>query len=102
MQVFYGQLQYILKFQLPQLDEFPRREFIVALIKPCATNGLDATKVTTYYDEMEPLSVVDVTCIIATVGRVPMGDGRYGIVDRSTEESWPSVHESDIGTNGQQ
>jgi hypothetical protein len=101
MQAFYGQLQYTLKFRLPQLDNFPPRELIVALVKPCITNGSDATKATTYYDEIEQLSVVNLTCIIAAVGRVPMGGGRYGIVDRNTEEAWPSVHDSDVGTNGQ-
>jgi hypothetical protein len=42
---------------------------------------------------MGMLGVTDLTCLVATVGRVPMGNGQYGIVDRSIEEAWPTVFE---------
>jgi len=68
----------------------------------CQTNGLDATKGNVYYTEERQarLGLIDLTCVIAAVGRIPMGDGRYGIFDRSTEESWPTIHEETIERQG--
>ncbi len=92
--VLYGQFQYALKFSLPAFDTFPEKVYILAVIAPCITEGLDATESLVYYSRTGPIGVADLTCFVATVGRVPMGGGRYGIVDRSTEESWPTVYEA--------
>jgi hypothetical protein len=90
---FYGQLQYIYKVTLPSFGDQPETIHLLAFIKPCDTGGMDATKSRVYYTEMGALGVADLTCLVATVGRVPMGNGRYGIVDRSIEEAWPTVFE---------
>ena len=37
---------------------------------------------------------MDLTCVVAAIGRVPIEDGHFGIIDRSLEEVWPTVHES--------
>jgi hypothetical protein len=46
-------------------------------------SGLDATVEKTYYLTKNSLGVVDLACLVAAVGCVPMGDGCFGIVDRS-------------------
>jgi hypothetical protein len=93
MEVRYGQLHYILKFAMTAFGTHPKKTHILAFIKPCITNGIDATVQRTYYSAMGPVGVADLTCYVATVGRVPMGEQRYGIIDRSTEEAWPTVYE---------
>jgi hypothetical protein len=95
IQVLYGQLRYILKFAIPAFEAHPERTYILAFIQPCITNGIDATVEKAYYSGMGRVGVADLTCYVATVGRVPMGDQRYGIIDRSTEEAWPTVYEDE-------
>jgi len=91
--VLYGQLQYVLKLKLPEFATNSAKIYLIAFIRPCNTGGLDATITRAYFDSMGRIGVADLTCFVATVGRVPMGEGRYGVVDRSTEEAWPSVYE---------
>jgi hypothetical protein len=93
MEVRYGQLHHILKFAIPAFKTYPEKTYILAFIKPCVTNGVDATVQKAYYSAMRPVGVADLTCYVATVGRVPVGQQRYGIIDRSTEEAWPTVYE---------
>lgn len=92
-QVLYGQFHHAFKFSLPAFDAVPTKIYILAIIRPCITNGLDATTSPVFYTAHGPLGVADLTCFVSTVGRIPMGGDRYGIIDRSTEESWPTVYE---------
>ncbi|KIM20269.1 hypothetical protein M408DRAFT_308535 [Serendipita vermifera MAFF 305830] len=91
--VLYGQLQHIFKFTLPAFNTYPAKIHILALILPCETAGVDATSSLAYYSAKGRLGIADLTCMVATVGRVPVSRGTFGIVDRSTKESWPSVYE---------
>jgi hypothetical protein len=93
LHVLYGQLQYVLKFKLPEFAANSAKIYLIAFIRPCKRDGVDATTTRAYFDDMGRIGVADLTCFVATVGRVPMGEGRYGVVDRSTEEAWPSVYE---------
>ena len=90
----YGQLQYALKFELPSFGQRIAEQCILVFIRPCSnTHSADATQTRVYYNSLGPVIVADLTSLVSGAGRVPMGDSRFGIVDRSIEEAWPTVYE---------
>jgi hypothetical protein len=90
--ILYGQLQYILDFSI-QFEQRPIQKFLLVVIKPCETANTDAAKQKTYFSAYRQEGIADLACLVSVVGRVPVGQGRYGIIDRSMEDSWPTVCE---------
>ncbi|KAG9047476.1 hypothetical protein FS842_000638 [Serendipita sp. 407] len=90
--VRYGQLQSVYKLSLPPLGNQDSTTYLLTFIIPCSTGGSNATIQITYYSQMERLGISDLTCLVCTIRRVPMGDGRFGIIGRSTE-GWPTIFE---------
>ncbi|KAF8530256.1 hypothetical protein BU17DRAFT_36268, partial [Hysterangium stoloniferum] len=70
-QVFYGQLQYILDFKLPRSQELNVQHAcrtLLACVKPCITNGKDATIEVTSYKRMSTVIYIDLQTIECVVG----------------------------------
>jgi hypothetical protein len=57
---------------------------LLALITPCVTKGLDASKALTLYKRTTTEVITDIQAISSVVGRV-LSDGRWGIIDRSND-----------------
>lgn len=62
--------------------EYAGTTLLLALVRPCKTNGLDATESVTLYRDVLADVVVDLQSVQAVVGRVKSRD-QWGIVDRS-------------------
>ncbi|KAI0669093.1 hypothetical protein C8Q78DRAFT_945394, partial [Trametes maxima] len=86
-EVHYGELQGVLECYLaPEQREIWRESsgatLLLALIRPCKTNGEDAAITVTHYREVRADIVIDVRAIQAVIGRVKSRN-RWGIIDRS-------------------
>jgi hypothetical protein len=71
---------------------------VIALMKPCITNGRDATVEKVYYSQHSHNSVlVDISFIKAVIGQTyPFrDDGHYGIIDRLPAEQSASFADQD-------
>ncbi|KAI0368214.1 hypothetical protein BV20DRAFT_1037221 [Pilatotrama ljubarskyi] len=85
-EVYYGELQAILECPLDDQKiwgEHGNTTCLLALIRPCKTNGEDAAITTTTYREVRADVVVDLQAVQAVVGRVRSRNW-WGIIDRST------------------
>ena len=83
--VCYGQVQSYIYITLPaepQLKTSQDSTAILALVSLCKTNGMDASLVPVWYQEMELVRAFDIATIDCVVGRIRVGD-RWGIIDRS-------------------
>ncbi|KAF8579867.1 hypothetical protein K439DRAFT_1620204 [Ramaria rubella] len=84
-QTFYGQLQYIIKIEMPRSNKLgitEARRHLLALVKPCTTGNKDATvEVTTYTQTMSSI-FIDLQAIGAVIGRIKHGN-EWAIIDRS-------------------
>ncbi|KAK0458724.1 uncharacterized protein EV420DRAFT_1620490 [Desarmillaria tabescens] len=89
-EMFYGQLQhiYVIHFGSPCLQlglEDPETTFILAAIRSCKCieseqiRGLDIH----FYNSLGQLHVIDITAIQCLVGRVPCGENKWAVIDRS-------------------
>jgi len=89
-EIFYGQLDLILEFNVPNHNfwgpEFRGKTVLLAVITPCITLGKDATKEVTTYMQTTTQVVTDLCTISSVIGRV-WTRNRWGIVDRSEESS---------------
>ncbi|KAI0628285.1 hypothetical protein C8Q77DRAFT_1068240 [Trametes polyzona] len=104
--VHYGHLQAVLECALPPLDPmwkgYAGSTLLLAYIKPCKTDGRDATESLVFYKDYSAPIVVDIRSVQAVVGRVKTR-GSWGIVDRSgvyartvfTNESEADVEDAD-------
>ena len=59
---------------------------LLAVITPCVTNGKDATKQLTMYNDTTTQIVTDLQAVECVVGRVLTRNG-WGIIDRSGDSS---------------
>jgi hypothetical protein len=83
--IFYGQLQRILEYDVPDdncFGAFRGTKRLLAVIMPCATNGKDATKELTSYSRTTGEIVTDLRAIEAVVGRVKSRK-KWWIIDRT-------------------
>lgn len=82
--MFYGRLENIIISKLPETEFWGSLggEHILAIITPCKTNGLDATKQLTYYSITTTPIVTNIQTIVAVIGRAKTR-GKWGIIDRS-------------------
>ena len=83
----YGRLEKILEFETGSQNcwrELKNTHQLLALIKPCKTNGKDASHHVVQYEDMKESIITDVRNIKAVVGRVK-SRGRWIVVDRSVE-----------------
>jgi hypothetical protein len=94
LQVFYGQIQYFLRFRVSVIIENEPEEHVFAVILPCDTDGGDAALQRVYYRTMREMGVADILAVKATIGRLVIGDGTFSIID-CTNEVWPSLYEDD-------
>jgi hypothetical protein len=92
LQVFYGQIQYFVRFKVSVIEGKEPEEHVFAVILPCDTDGGDAALRRVYYRTMREVGVADISALKATIGRLIIGDGTFGIIDR-TPEVWPSLYE---------
>ncbi len=83
-QVHYGQLLAVLELPLQGRvwKDHAGSTVLLAIIRPCKTNGKDATQELTLYREYAADVVVDVNAVEAVVGRVKSRK-EWGIIDRS-------------------
>jgi hypothetical protein len=90
LETFYGQLQhiYVVHFDSPHPElnlHDTSTTLILAQIKSCKVNrnesipGLDIH----FYSAMGNTDVIDITSVQCVVGRVPCGNNRWAIIDRS-------------------
>jgi hypothetical protein len=92
LQVFYGQVQCFLRCRVPIFENEDPEEHVLAVILPCDTNGGDAAQQRVSYSRIRPMGVADISAVKATIGRLIMLNGTFGIIDR-TNEVWPSLYE---------
>ena len=90
LKTFYGQIEHIyaVTFTDPQAKKrlnLLQDTVILVALRPCVLDdqaapfGLDIH----YYSRMGALDIVDVTTVQCLVGRIPIGNGRWAIIDRS-------------------
>ena len=75
------------------------KTIVVALIKPCMTNGRDASVEKVYYSQLRRSpALLDISSIKAVVGRTyPFCDnGGYGIIDRLQAEQYASFADQGV------
>jgi hypothetical protein len=85
-QAFYGQLQNIFVVTLPACPTLQLEKpevFILAGIQTCADVHLGNGMEMPYYKKLGSYEVVDMSCIQCLVGRVPLGQQQWAIIDRS-------------------
>jgi len=83
--IFYGRLERILDFDVPDnacFGTFRGTRRLLAVITPCVTNGKDATNQLTGYTRTTTEIVTDLQAIEAVVGRV-YSRKTWWIVDRT-------------------
>ncbi|KAI9068860.1 hypothetical protein FKP32DRAFT_114346 [Trametes sanguinea] len=85
-EIHYGELQAILEVYLDSSQriwgDYRGSTLLLALLRPCKTNGGDAARTHVTYHESAAEVVVDLQAIHAVVGRVK-SRGKWGIIDRS-------------------
>lgn len=87
--IFYGKLERILEFNIPDLHfwgDLRGKTRLLAVITPGVTNGKDATHQLTFYNDTTTQIVTDLQAIQCVVGRV-LTRNWWGIIDRSGESS---------------
>jgi hypothetical protein len=85
IQMFYGQLQYILECHLlrvPSLNLKKPQMFLLALVVPCKAYSKDATREPTAYSTISTSIVIDLQAIGCIMGQVKRGK-EWGIIDHS-------------------
>ena len=100
--IFYGRLERILECQLNGdriWGDFKEKLYLLAVITPCLTHGLDATQELTVYSKMTTAVVTDLRAVQCVIGRIQVRNF-WGIIDRSdkavrTEFVSNTVDESD-------
>lgn len=83
--IFYGRLERILKCQLNEdklWGDFKRKLYVLAVITPCITHGLDATRELTIYSKMTTAVVTDLCTVQCVIGRIQV-NSLWGIIDQS-------------------
>ncbi|KAG9079645.1 hypothetical protein FRC06_007605, partial [Ceratobasidium sp. 370] len=84
----YGQLQDVYYIRFIE-DDGNRRPYLLARVRECKTNGLDAAlpeNPVVTYTQMSSPDIIHVRTIVAVVGRVQMGNS-WAIVDRSRDSA---------------
>ena len=87
--IFYGKLERILEYEIPDSrfwGNLRGKTRLLAVITPCVTNGKDATKQLTMYNDTTTQIVTDLQAVECVVGRVLTRNG-WGIIDRSGDSS---------------
>ena len=87
--IFYGRLERILEFKIPESQfwgALQGKTRLLAVITPCVTNGNDATNQLTIYNDTTTQIVTDLQAVECVVGRV-FTRNRWGIIDRSGNSS---------------
>lgn len=88
-EIFYGKLELILEFEIPDerfWGDLRRTIALLAVITPCVTMGKDAAKMTTTYQHTTTQVVTDLRTISSVIGRVRTRN-RWGIIERSEDSS---------------
>ena len=86
-EIFYGQMHRVLQCALPDKPfwkAYRGKTVLLAVITPCRTQGLDASKELTRYKDTTTTIVTDIRAVSSVVGRV-LSRKKWGIVDRSGE-----------------
>ncbi len=101
-QTFYGQLEhiYVVRFSEPcpelGLHE-PETTFIMASIWSCKCS--DSDKIDSldvhFYTVLGQRHVTDITSVQCLIGRVPCGQNKWAIIDRSGSLAWAVYSEDD-------
>ena len=87
--IFYGKLERILEYEIPDSSFWGvlrGKTRLLAVITPCITNGKDATKEVTIYNDTTTQIVTDLQAVECVVGRVQTRNA-WGIIDRSGDSS---------------
>jgi hypothetical protein len=92
LRVLYGQVDCFLRCKVCVVENMEPEEHVLAVILPCDTDGGDAAQQRVTYRGMRPMGVADISAVKAAIGRLIMGNGTFGIIDR-TNEVWPSLYE---------
>ena len=83
--IFYGRLDIILECDIPDKRFWGMlrgKKVLLAILKPCSTNGKDATQEVVTYTETTTEIVTDLRAVACVVGRIQTRD-RWSIIDRS-------------------
>lgn len=102
--VMYGRVNYFIRAHLPAIPRLNEeaQEIILAMIERCETGGKDATNELVTYKKMHPAALADISAIQCVVGRVPMKNGIFGIIDRHLVDFWPTLDQDDEDDAGEE